>query len=167
MRQETKHLIEQGTREDVPTGLTPRKRVFEFTENWELTKGRNILLKDWRDKRALGKAVGAAPPDAHGDDEVEGDGDEEKELDAGVEEEVPYGVDEEVASLDQPATEVRSTTPPLPKPASRPPSANGVLGRKMSVGGYKTLASYKVPLADKGNLALARGNAAAAARRLK
>ncbi|KAI6108999.1 P-loop containing nucleoside triphosphate hydrolase protein [Pisolithus croceorrhizus] len=36
------------TREDVPTGMTPRKRVWEYVDKWELTKNRDALLQSWR-----------------------------------------------------------------------------------------------------------------------
>ncbi|KAI6022678.1 kinesin motor domain-containing protein [Pisolithus marmoratus] len=44
----TRSLVDQGTREDVPTGMTPRKRVWEYVDKWELTKSRDILLQSWR-----------------------------------------------------------------------------------------------------------------------
>ncbi|KAI6167000.1 P-loop containing nucleoside triphosphate hydrolase protein [Pisolithus thermaeus] len=44
----TRSLVDQGTREDVPTGMTPRKRVWEYVDKWELTKNRDALLQSWR-----------------------------------------------------------------------------------------------------------------------
>ncbi|KAH8106971.1 P-loop containing nucleoside triphosphate hydrolase protein, partial [Cristinia sonorae] len=48
MRQSMQTLSEDGTKEDTPTGTTPRKRVFEIPQRWELTKGRDVILKDWK-----------------------------------------------------------------------------------------------------------------------
>ncbi|KAI0322237.1 P-loop containing nucleoside triphosphate hydrolase protein [Amylostereum chailletii] len=39
-------LMDQGAREDLPTGKTPAKRIRNFVDHWELTKGRDLLLKD-------------------------------------------------------------------------------------------------------------------------
>lgn len=41
-------LLDQGTREDVSTGMTPRKRVWEYVDKWELTKSRDALLQSCR-----------------------------------------------------------------------------------------------------------------------
>ena len=38
--------MNQGAREDLPTGKTPTKRVHYFADHWELTKSRDLLLKD-------------------------------------------------------------------------------------------------------------------------
>ena len=43
----TRSLLDQGTREDVPTGMTPRKRVWEYVDKWELTKTRDALLQSY------------------------------------------------------------------------------------------------------------------------
>lgn len=42
--------MEQGTREDSPTGLTPRKRVWQYVDEWELTQSRSAVLKAWRQR---------------------------------------------------------------------------------------------------------------------
>ena len=42
----TSVLMNQGAREDLPTGKTPTKRVHYFADHWELTKSRDLLLKD-------------------------------------------------------------------------------------------------------------------------
>ena len=41
-------LVEQGARDDPPTGRTPRKRSRTYVEHWELTKSRELILKGWR-----------------------------------------------------------------------------------------------------------------------
>jgi kinesin family member 11 len=43
-------LLDQGTRGDVPTGKTPRKRVWECPDQWELTEGRDNVLRAWRER---------------------------------------------------------------------------------------------------------------------
>lgn len=44
----TNSLVDQGSREDLPTGTTPRKRVWQYTDNWELTKERETIVRDWK-----------------------------------------------------------------------------------------------------------------------
>ena len=48
MRKMTDSLVEQGGREDLPTGSTPRKRVWQYTDSWELTKDRDTVIQDWK-----------------------------------------------------------------------------------------------------------------------
>ncbi|KAF8503536.1 kinesin-domain-containing protein [Russula emetica] len=48
MREMTNSLVDQGSREDSPTGSTPRKRVWQYTDNWELTKERETIIQDWK-----------------------------------------------------------------------------------------------------------------------
>ena len=48
MRETTNSLVDQGSREDLPTGSTPRKRVWQYTDNWELTKERETIVQDWK-----------------------------------------------------------------------------------------------------------------------
>lgn len=43
-------LAAQGAREDVPTGTTPRKRVWEYVDKWELTKSREVVLQTWKEQ---------------------------------------------------------------------------------------------------------------------
>lgn len=43
----------QGTHEDIPTGMTPRKRVWEYVDQWEITKSREALLQDYRKQSAF------------------------------------------------------------------------------------------------------------------
>jgi kinesin family protein 11 len=50
MRKTTESLIDQGTREDLPTGSTPRKRVWQYTDDWELTKDRDTVIQLWKRK---------------------------------------------------------------------------------------------------------------------
>ena len=51
LRQANKALQEQGTREDIPTGTTPRKRAWEYDDDWERTQDRDTVLREWRQSR--------------------------------------------------------------------------------------------------------------------
>jgi len=46
-------VAKQGVQEDVPTGMTPRKRSFEVVDRWELTKSREVIVKGSKKKPAL------------------------------------------------------------------------------------------------------------------
>lgn len=48
IQQTSRSLLDQATREDVHTGMTPRKRTWEYVDNWELTKSRDLILRSWR-----------------------------------------------------------------------------------------------------------------------
>jgi len=52
LRQVTESLVEAGTREDRSTGDTPRKRTWQYQDQWELTKSRDVVLKEWRQRGA-------------------------------------------------------------------------------------------------------------------
>ncbi|KAJ6496722.1 kinesin 2 [Mycena vitilis] len=45
----TKSLAEHGTKADTSTGSTPRKRVWQYVDQWELTQSRADLLQKWRE----------------------------------------------------------------------------------------------------------------------
>ncbi|KAJ6547610.1 P-loop containing nucleoside triphosphate hydrolase protein [Mycena capillaripes] len=45
----TKALAEHGAKADTSTGSTPRKRVWQYIDQWELTKSRAELLQSWRE----------------------------------------------------------------------------------------------------------------------
>lgn len=47
IQQTSRSLLDQATREDIPTGMTPRKRAWEYVDNWELTKNRDVILRSW------------------------------------------------------------------------------------------------------------------------
>ncbi|KAG8855775.1 kinesin motor protein cin8 [Serendipita sp. 411] len=53
LRQATRALLEKGTREDVPTGQTPRKRTWEYDDEWERTKNRDAVLREWAIRQEL------------------------------------------------------------------------------------------------------------------
>jgi kinesin family protein 11 len=48
LHQTARSLLDQGTHEDIPTGLTPRKRVWEYVDQWELTGSRDSILQSRR-----------------------------------------------------------------------------------------------------------------------
>lgn len=50
--QTTQALADHGAREDMPTGTTPRKRTWTFTDEWTLTQSREVLLQDWKRRRS-------------------------------------------------------------------------------------------------------------------
>ncbi|KAJ7900687.1 hypothetical protein B0H14DRAFT_3752992 [Mycena olivaceomarginata] len=47
-----KALAELGAQPDTPTGTTPRKRVWQYVDQWELKKSRGELLQTWRETGA-------------------------------------------------------------------------------------------------------------------
>ncbi|KAJ3845075.1 kinesin 2 [Lentinula raphanica] len=47
-------LSDQATKEDIPTGSTPRKRTWRYVDEWELTEDRSTLLRAWRDQGMSG-----------------------------------------------------------------------------------------------------------------
>lgn len=49
IQQTSRSLLDQATREDIPTGMTPRKRDWEYVDNWELTQNRDVILQPWRE----------------------------------------------------------------------------------------------------------------------
>ncbi|KAJ7504068.1 kinesin motor domain-containing protein [Mycena galericulata] len=55
----TNALAEHGAQPDTPTGTTPRKRVWQCVDQWELTKSRRELLQTWRKTGA--SATGREP----------------------------------------------------------------------------------------------------------
>jgi kinesin family member 11 len=42
--------MSEGTKEDIVTGTTPRKRQWEYMDQWQLTKDREDVLREWRAK---------------------------------------------------------------------------------------------------------------------
>ena len=40
----SKNLLSNGTKEDTPTGSTPRKRKWQYLDDWRLTESRQVLL---------------------------------------------------------------------------------------------------------------------------
>ncbi|TFY82626.1 hypothetical protein EWM64_g1392 [Hericium alpestre] len=50
MRRTGHQLMEQGAQVDSPTGRTPEKRVRQYVDHWELTGGRDGILKKWKQR---------------------------------------------------------------------------------------------------------------------
>ncbi|KDR81633.1 hypothetical protein GALMADRAFT_239701 [Galerina marginata CBS 339.88] len=48
IQQAASNLAKKGVKDDVPTGSTPRKRKWQYRDEWSLTKGRAELLSDWK-----------------------------------------------------------------------------------------------------------------------
>ncbi|KAG1853753.1 P-loop containing nucleoside triphosphate hydrolase protein [Suillus subalutaceus] len=48
LHQTARSLLDHGTREDIPTGMTPRKRAWEYVDEWELTESRDTILQPRR-----------------------------------------------------------------------------------------------------------------------
>ncbi|CAK5277692.1 unnamed protein product [Mycena citricolor] len=59
-RDATKSLAEEGTKPDLASGTTPKKRVFQFIDHWELTRNRDQVLQGWR---SLHSGVSDQPED--------------------------------------------------------------------------------------------------------
>lgn len=57
LRQATHSIVEDGAKEDRPTGTTPRKRSWNYVDEWELTGSREALLKERR-RRGISNACG-------------------------------------------------------------------------------------------------------------
>ncbi|KAI0093923.1 P-loop containing nucleoside triphosphate hydrolase protein [Irpex rosettiformis] len=55
-------LADQGAREDMPTGTTPRKRAWEFNDKWQLTKARETLLHEHQLQPASGSSRSVPEP---------------------------------------------------------------------------------------------------------
>ncbi|KAG8907787.1 kinesin motor protein cin8 [Tulasnella sp. 417] len=51
IRGTTAKLAVEGTRDDVSTGATPRKRTWDVVESWERTKGREEVLREWKHRQ--------------------------------------------------------------------------------------------------------------------
>lgn len=59
MRQMTESLVDRGGREDSPTGSTPRKRVWQYTDDWELTKDRETIIQGWKRRGVQSQECGS------------------------------------------------------------------------------------------------------------
>ncbi|KAF9649066.1 hypothetical protein BDM02DRAFT_3114394 [Thelephora ganbajun] len=55
LRQVTESLLEAGKRKDKPTGDTPRKKTWQYQDQWELAKGRDVIPKEWRQRGGSAK----------------------------------------------------------------------------------------------------------------
>ncbi|KAK7054865.1 Kinesin-related motor protein [Paramarasmius palmivorus] len=107
-------LAREATTEDVPTGNTPRKRTWKYVDKWDLTKSRDVLLKEWRSQGAssissetfLGEHVPLPEDDAE-------------------------SVQEEDTTMQAPVSKATSCQP-TPEPSPREPSFPGSLQNSVS-----------------------------------
>ncbi|WWD19337.1 hypothetical protein CI109_103796 [Kwoniella shandongensis] len=58
----TARFLESGISEDVPTGITPRKRAWNVPTDWERTGSREAVLASWRQRQASGETSGSSSP---------------------------------------------------------------------------------------------------------
>ncbi|KAH9842625.1 kinesin motor domain-containing protein [Rhodofomes roseus] len=126
LRQATQSLIQDGMREDMPTGATPRKRSWDYEDQWELTKSRDALLKEWRRRghsQAKSETFLAEHLPLPDGEEPEGESEDEMVVDSGTPEEVVEesitppaedlpGPPPQVKSLSSSASSASSSIPP-------------------------------------------------------
>lgn len=153
LRQVTECLIEAGTREDKPTGNTPRKKMRQYQDEWELTKSREVVLKEWRKRGVSAKDRGTVLVEhvplrdggggevaTSDDDAVMGEADGAEE----VEEDV---LAQSVASTLSSSSTAASVTirqkclspPPIPAPPIPAPALKPIHKRDGSKSGLPTL----------------------------
>lgn len=46
----SENISDAGAQEDMTTGATPRKRVWEYVDQWSMTKPRENILKTWKEQ---------------------------------------------------------------------------------------------------------------------
>lgn len=61
----TRMLVEQGTSEDAPTGRTPRKRVWQYVDQWELTRSREQIVAARKHTARGGESSNHPPIEGH------------------------------------------------------------------------------------------------------
>jgi len=98
-------LVEEGTREDMPTGSTPRKRNWQYVDHWDLTKSREELL---RTRRREGKGIQSSIDEETADEEDSSTADMEDEA-------VTASLHSSTSS-----SETLASAPPLPRQLSNP-----------------------------------------------
>lgn len=140
-------MVKTGTREDEPTGNTPHKKTWQYQDEWETTKSRNEVLKEWR-KRGVSTKDGETflaehlqLPDPDEEEVPTDDGDavmEEADEVCEVEEEV---LARSVASSASSSSTAASVTirqkyispPPIPAPPTAVPTLKPVHKRTSSI----------------------------------
>lgn len=159
-----------STKEDTPTGSTPRRRAWNFADEWELTKSRDILLKEWRQKGVSSREsetfLATHLPLPNDEDEPLHAQEEEDEvmLELEVEPEAPVIEEEELLqeemlppSLSSSASSSATIVTPQPMP---PPPPVPMLKRPSMIG-------LKSGLPTKGTLTERSTNVALPRRRLR
>ena len=56
------HLVQDGIKDDIPTGETPRKRKWQYPTDWTVTESREAVLGSWRQQRSGEQPEGAPKP---------------------------------------------------------------------------------------------------------
>lgn len=75
-------LAEHGARPDKPTGTTPRKKTWDYVDQWDLTHSRETLLRKWpsRSSTSITSAETAEHIPTKYDDSWEAEGSTQKPL---------------------------------------------------------------------------------------
>ncbi|EIN07350.1 kinesin-domain-containing protein [Punctularia strigosozonata HHB-11173 SS5] len=153
-RQATQAIVEQGTREDRPTGATPSKRSWKYVDRWELAKPRDALLRDWRQNgsSSVGDETFTAEHLPLPDDEEDVDVADEAPFSL-LDEDTPIAVRVETTPISPPLEEMPSSPPRQEVLAEEAPSS--LLNEDMSpalassvssVSSASTIAPPVVPL---------------------
>lgn len=136
-----------GTRADELTGDTPRKKTWKYQDQWELTKSRDAVLKEWRQRGASAQnsetfLAEYLPP--NGDDQEVGTDDDDtvmKEADEEADEVEEEALARSVASSASSSSTAASVTirqkcippPPIPAPPVPAPALKPVHKRTSSI----------------------------------
>ncbi|OCF35784.1 kinesin family member 11 [Kwoniella heveanensis BCC8398] len=74
LMQSTAAFLSSGIQEDVPTGITPKKKVWNVPTEWQRTGSREAVLANWRRRVEAGEvSMEEAALGVEGEDESEGD----------------------------------------------------------------------------------------------
>lgn len=113
----TKALSTEGTRPDVSDGSTPRKRSWDYVDEWQLTASREDILKVWRSKglSTVGSETFIAEHLPLPDDEPSAEAEDEEES------EVYASTAERIDSPFIPSTALNESPMSLPDSPPRPP----------------------------------------------
>jgi len=59
------NLATKGAKDDVPTGNTPRKRKWQYNNEWSLTRSRKDILQSWKQQQGVPTLVNdsTSPPE--------------------------------------------------------------------------------------------------------
>ncbi|RDB21393.1 Kinesin-like protein bimC [Hypsizygus marmoreus] len=132
-------LFTQGAQEDTPTAVTPRKRAWDYIDQWTLTQPREVVLRAWRQQgiSSVGSETFLAEhlPLPEDDEGLEDDTETFELLKPVVEpENTPVdGVSDGVSLASS-----ESSTSSIPVPQHRPVSKTG-MGHKKAVPSLGTL----------------------------
>jgi kinesin family protein 11 len=118
----TAEFLANGILEDVPTGVTPRKKSWSVTQSWQRTQPRDALIEAFRRRQGGDATTGVSAP---------------VEIDAEVEQENTTVASSE--SISSAIDEVKVNPLSLSTSQIRPPKSKlaQVTGRKTSAGDEK------------------------------